>query len=146
VSSTSTGPNLALALLKASDWFNDALLRRLHANGWPTVTRSHSLVFANLDPAGTRPAELARRLGITRQSMQKLLQAMVELDLVEVSVDDRDARATVVHLTAAGKVLMKSARRELALLERELARRIGMQNVDALRSVLALSWGDPPYL
>jgi DNA-binding MarR family transcriptional regulator len=73
------------------------------------------------------------------------LQALVDLDLLNVSVDERDARATIVRLTVAGDVLMKIARKELAVLERELAQRIGPENVDALRSVLALPWGDPPY-
>ena len=136
--------NLALSLLQASDWFNDALLHRLQTKGWPDLTHSHALVLAHLDPAGTRPAELARRLGITRQSTQKLVHTLVELDVLEVIVDTDDARATVARLSSGGRALAKVVSRELRMMERELARRIGDENIDALRHALALPWGVSP--
>ena len=137
--------NLALSLLQASDWFNDALLHRLQTKGWPDLTHSHALVLAHLDPAGTRPAELARRLGITRQSTQKLVQTLVELDVLEVIVDTDDARATVARLSGGGRALAKVVSKELRMMERELARRIGDANIDALRNSLALPWGESPF-
>jgi hypothetical protein len=59
---------LASLLLRASRWFDRQLLEGLQAAGWPALTAAQSLVLAHLDRTGTPPAELARRLGHSRQA------------------------------------------------------------------------------
>ena len=135
---------LAIALLRASDWFNDALLARLVDRGWPALNRSQSLTFANLDPHGSRPAELARRVGISRQSMQKLIEELVDHGLVTVAADPDDRRAKVVMLTPRGRRLTQSAADILQQIEAELADRVGHPTVSALRRALDADWGPPP--
>jgi DNA-binding MarR family transcriptional regulator len=132
---------LAAALLEASDWLNEALLDELALRGWPRLTRTQSQVFLHLG-AGRRPAELARRVGITRQSMQTLLQGLEEEGLV--AQERQAARAVLVRLAPRGEALVADARTALRGLERELERRIGASHVRALRSALAADWGARP--
>ena len=40
---------------------------------------AHSLVFAQLDPAGTRTAEIARRAGISRQAVPQTVHELQRL-------------------------------------------------------------------
>lgn len=141
---SSPQPGLAIALLRASDWFDAALRARLEALGWPGLNRSQSLVFANLDRDGVRPAELARRVGVSRQSMQALLEGLVDHDLVAVEDDPHDGRATRCVLTARGRRLVAAAGEELRGVEAELASRIGRAAVADLRCALDHDWGDPP--
>jgi DNA-binding MarR family transcriptional regulator len=139
--------NLALDLLRASDWLNDALLDRLHAAGWPPLNRSHALVFAHLGataPATMHGAELARRMGVTRQSVHVLLRQMEDWELLSQRVDGGDHRRAVVVVAARGKRLLVAVRRELTRLEDELTDRIGTGHVDALRAALAIDWGPRP--
>lgn len=132
---------LAYALLRASDWFNDALLVRLETAGWPRLNRTQSLTFASLGPDGTRPADLARSVGISRQSMQTLLADLADHGLVEVTDDPADRRAKIVRVSDRGRHLASDASGILADLEGELAGRIGAPAVAALREVLDHEWG-----
>lgn len=138
------GPTLPARLLAAADWFNDALIAGMGAAGWPLLSRTQSLVFVSIDDDGTRPAELARRLGITRQSMQELLKKLREHELVTVDVDPADGRATIVRLAPRAHLFGRDAAIVSGHVERELVARIGADAVDALRSVLAHDWGPPP--
>lgn len=135
---------LAGALLAASDWFNDALVERLAGQGWPALNRSQSQVFAALAQGPARPATLARRIGITRQSMQVLLHGLVAEGLVALEDDPNDRRAHVVRLRERGRRLLRDAETVLVGLEDELARRIGLEQVEALRRGLGGGWGHRP--
>jgi DNA-binding MarR family transcriptional regulator len=135
--------SLALDLLLAADWMNDALLARLRARGWPPLMRSHALVFAHLQ-GDVHPAGLARRLGITRQSTQALLDQLIAWELVRYEADPADARRLFVRVDRRGRRLLTTVRRELDALESTLAERIGARHVEQLRTILALDWGDPP--
>ncbi|WP_336921548.1 MarR family winged helix-turn-helix transcriptional regulator [Aquipuribacter sp. SD81] len=138
-----TEPNLALALLRAADWFDEALRARL-ADGGVALTRSQAQVFAALEPAGSTTADLARRVGVTRQSMHRQVAELVSLGLLTTDADARDARLRVVRLTRVGAAVVRRARRELVAVEAELAERVGEDHVAALRDVLAQDWGSPP--
>lgn len=138
-------PPLTLALAQASAWANQALLERLRGAGWDGLTLAQAHVLTVLAEEGPqRPAALARRLEVTRQSVQKLLENMAAADLVAVEPDPADRRATVVRPTAAGKAALSEARRQSGAVERELARRIGAPAVDQLKAVLGLDWGARP--
>jgi len=138
------GPSLPARLLAAADWFNESLSTALGAAGWPLLNRSQSLVFISIDDEGTRPAELARRLGITRQSMQELLRKLRDHDLITIDVDPADGRATIVRLAPRAHLLGRDAAIISAQLETELARRIGAGTVAQLREALESDWGAPP--
>lgn len=137
-------PGLALSLLRAAEWFDEALRQRLEALGWPRLTHSQSQMFAALGPDGASVAELARRVGVTRQSMHHAVSALVTAGILRTSEDHRDARAHVVTLTPRGRRLVVTARTELDAIEDELALRIGAAAVDGLRTAVAVSWGEPP--
>jgi DNA-binding MarR family transcriptional regulator len=136
--------SLPARLLAAADWFNDALSAQMAAAGWPLLSRSQSLVFVSIDDHGTRPAELARRLGITRQSMQELLKKLVEHDLITIDVDPGDGRATIVRLAPRAHLLGRDAAIINAGIEAQLAERIGRDVLDQLRDALDRDWGAPP--
>lgn len=137
-------PSLALGLLRASDWFDDALRQRLRQGLGVQITRSQAHVFAALDPAGSSIAELARSVGVTRQSMHRTVGELVALGLLDSAPDPADRRSSTVRLTRVGAALVRRAGTELGEVETELARRVGAERLGALREVLALDWGPPP--
>jgi len=138
------GLSLPARLLAAADWFNESLSTAMEAGGWPFLSRSQSLVFVSIDDDGTRPAELARRLGITRQSMQELLRKLRDHDLIAIDVDPADGRATIVRLAPRAHLLGRDAAIINARLETELAHRIGAETVAQLHAALESDWGEPP--
>lgn len=136
-------PALALALLRAARWFDDALRSRLADDG-VVVSASQSHVFAALGPSGASVAELARQVGVTRQSMHRTVGELVELGLIEVVPDPADGRAVLVRYTRAGRAMVRQAVSHLREIEAELAGRIGAEGVAGLRAALADDWGPPP--
>ena len=136
--------SLPVRLLAAADWFNEGLSTAMEAAGWPFLSRSQSLVFLRIDDEGTRPAELARQLGITRQSMQELLRKLRDHELITIDVDPADGRATIVRMAPRAHLLGRDAAIISAQLETELARRIGVGTVAQLQAALETDWGEPP--
>ena len=130
-------------LLRGFRWFEDGLLSKLAEAGWPQITRAHSLVFAHLDREGTRPSELARRIGISRQAVNQTLGELVELGLVELAPDPASRRAKLVVLTPVGTATVGSARAVFRELEDALAGQIGRASVTELRRALEADWGTP---
>jgi len=136
-------PPLIDLLLRSFRWFEDGLLARFEEAGWPEITRAHSLVFAHFDREGTRPSELARRIGISRQAVHQTVGELVELGLVELAPDPASRRAKLVVLTPLGRRRVAEAHGIFGELEGELARRIGRKSVTELRRALEADWGAP---
>ena len=136
--------NLARLLLKQFRWFDDALRSRLADQGLAELTTAESMVFPSLDKEGTRPADLARRLGITRQSTQSLVKGLEAKGLVGLVDDPEDGRAKKITLTATGRQSVPLALETFAQLENELSKRIGAKRVTQLRNALEADWGDSP--
>jgi DNA-binding MarR family transcriptional regulator len=128
---------------RAARWLEEGLLARLVAAGWTDVTRAHSRVFANLDRDGTRPSELARRMGVTRQAAHQTVQELVDRGFLELGPDPKNARARRAVLTARGRHVVADARDIVRDLENTLERRIGRKRVARLRRALESDWGAP---
>ena len=83
------------------------------------------------------PAELARRLGNTRQATHELVNGLVRLDLLEVLDDPQRRGGRLVCVTDRGRELAVDAYEILIGLEE----RLSTNTVSALRDLLA---GIPP--
>lgn len=135
--------NLGLLLLRGFDWFDRALLARMESAGGPPLKKPHSLVFAYLDAEGTRPAELARRIGVSRQAVHQTLRELQALGLVALGPDPTDARARLVVLTEEGRAAVARALAAFEEIEDELCARIGSRRAGAMREALEADWGEP---
>lgn len=134
--------NLGALLLHAFRWFDQGLVAALNEAGWE-IRRSHSLVLAHMDPGGTRPAEIARRIGVSRQAIHQTIGELEKMGLVEQVPDPAHQRAKLLVLTPRGRENLEAALRAFAELEKELARQIGARRVSTLRAILEADWGPP---
>ncbi len=123
-------------LLVATRRFDEELTKRLQAGGYPDIRPAHSALFAHLDRDGTRPSELARRAGMTKQSMGELVADLEAKGYVARHPDPGDRRAKVVVLTGAGVRLDRDAGRAIAEIERAYRRRLGRNRFAALRATI----------
>ena len=137
--------NLPLLLTDARRWFDDALMASMEAAGERPVTVAQASVFATLDPEGTTVAELARRIGIARQSAHQAVHGLITMGLLEQAPDPGSARRRLIRTTAEGERVHRRAQAALALVDAVLADRIGPA-AGELRAALALPWGDPPLV
>ncbi len=131
---------LMLDLVKAIYWFDAALQQGLRERGWTDVTRSQSLVLANLANGETRSARIAENLGVSRQAMSQMLAEMVTKNLVCVTNDPEDRRARIVAFAPAAAALRDDASALLIELENRLERHVGKVKMKAVRAVMAIDW------
>ena len=135
---------LLIPLSEAFAWFETGLQAYMSETGWDDdITRSQTLVLIQVALGAERPAEIARRLNITRQSVGKTIGEMVEAGLLDVREDPKDKRATIVAISARGEDRRIDARQGIRILTRELKRRIGAQNVANLIEAMSQDWGEP---
>src|SRR5260221_14085331 len=98
---------LSSLITDAQRWLTAA--ERANAGRGAGLARAHTLVFAHLDAGGTRPAEIARRAGISRQAVGQTVAQMRELGLVKLANDPDNRRARLGQPTAKGeKALARS--------------------------------------
>lgn len=134
---------LARLLLDRFRWADKALRSRLAAKGWPEMTPAQSLVFASIDLDGTRPSELARRIGVSRQAVHQTITELVAVDLLTLTPDPADGRAKLAVVTDEGRRNIAAAQESLAEIEADLQTRIGAPAVAGLRAALSADWGSP---
>ncbi|GAA4757327.1 hypothetical protein GCM10023328_46530 [Modestobacter marinus] len=132
----SPDPPLARLLLLASRWFDARsrdLLEEEEEEGWPRLSPAQTLLFAVLDEGGTPPAELARRLGNSRQATGQLIDGLHRLGLVELVDNSCRRGGRLVRYSPRGQELRAAAYRILAELEASL----GARRARTLRRLLA---------
>ena len=133
--------SLSSMLVDAQRWLAQA--ERANSGRSTGLARSHSLVFAHLDAEGTRPAEIARRAGISRQAVGQTVAQMKSLGLVKLAPDPTNRRARLVQPTAKGRKALERTGTGSAAAEKVLSRRIGASRVKGLREALEQDWGSP---
>jgi DNA-binding MarR family transcriptional regulator len=120
-----------------------AAAERANSGRGAGLARAHALVFSHLDADGTRPAEIARRAGISRQAVGQTVAQMRELGLIKLAQDPSNRRARLVQPTAKGRKALERSGSGSAAAEKVLSRRIGAARVKSLRDALDQDWGAP---
>ena len=133
--------SLSSMLVDAQRWL--AAAERANSGRSTGLARSHSLVFAHLDANGTRPAEIARRAGISRQAVGQTVAQMKSQGLVKLAPDPTTRRARLVQPTAKGRKALERTGTGSSAAEKVLSRRIGAARVKSLRDALEQDWGAP---
>ncbi|MGW8330044.1 MarR family winged helix-turn-helix transcriptional regulator [Streptomyces sp. NPDC055808] len=140
----STRRSLPQLFTDARRWFEEGLLAAMEAAGATPVSPAQAQLFAVLDDGGTTVSELARRMGVTRQTAHQAVHGLVDAGLLAQVPDPGSARRRLIRRTPDGERAHGRATEILERLEGQLAARIGKDAADALRSALEANWGDPP--
>jgi DNA-binding MarR family transcriptional regulator len=105
------GFELPVLLLHGFRLLIDELHAELARQGHPDMRPMHGFVFQAIGPGGTTAAQLARRLGVSKQAAGKTIDHLERLGYLERAPDPADARRKVVRLTGrAFDALGRSAR------------------------------------
>ena len=134
---------LIVPVWQAFVWLDEGLQNYLRLRGWPEVTRPQSMVMTNVVVGVTKPSDIARNLGVSRQAIHVTIRQMIDLGLLELVDDPEDRRSKIVAIGATGARMRESAQEAMRLLTLELRQRIGDAHVDALLKALAADWGAP---
>ncbi|MEU1042958.1 MarR family winged helix-turn-helix transcriptional regulator [Streptomyces sp. NPDC005551] len=138
--------NLPQLLTEAKRWFDDALMASMESAGEQPVSTAQASVFAMLDAEGTTVSELARRIGVTRQTVHQAVHGLIAMGLLQQVPDPGSARRRLIRTTAEGQRVHERAQAAIGVIESALADRIGGAGADALRQALTADWGPPPLV
>ncbi|MBB4682606.1 MarR family winged helix-turn-helix transcriptional regulator [Amycolatopsis jiangsuensis] len=132
---------LITLLQRGARWFSEELQERLNAAGVAPITPAHAAVLAHLNPETSLSiAELARRAGVTRQTMHRAVTQLVEEGLLTSTPGPGFPRSTLIGLTAAGCRRSQVASDVLRDLEEDLESRLGPAGLTELRAGLTRAW------
>jgi DNA-binding MarR family transcriptional regulator len=124
-------------LLKCARLINEQAMARVNKAAGKTVMRpAIASLFPHISLEGTRPGEVARRAGMTKQQAGQLLAELEEQGVVETFPDPNDGRARLVRFTRFGLEAIQHGMSIFQGIEAELERKIGTIQFQALRSAL----------
>jgi len=129
--------DIGFLLAKASAHFNELLVERFAAAGFPDVRPSYGSVLVPLfEHDAMRLGELAGAARLSKQAITGLVAQCERAGLVERQRDPTDGRAFVVRLGSRGRSFRAVAERVLADLEGQLVQQLGPRNRQALARAL----------
>ena len=119
-----TRTNVGFLLAKASQRWNELLYERFVRAGFAEVRPAYgSLLLPLYEEDGLRVGELARRAGLSKQTLTTMVRLLERDGLVSRRRDPDDARASRIHLTARAKRFRPVAESVLEELEELVAPR-----------------------
>ena len=128
-----TTANTGFLLAKAMQRWNELLVERFRAAGFPEVRPSYGSVLLPLfEQDGLRIGEIGRRARLSKPSMTALVSQCETDGLVRRERDPADGRAFRIVLTARGRRFGEVAEAALRELDALVAARLGRNDVDAL--------------
>lgn len=129
-------PNTVAMLGQAYSLLGFRIVDGVVGAGYPQKP-SHSAVFAQIDPTGSRLSELARGANMSPQAMGELVDELEALGYVVRRPDPTDRRAKLIMLTRKGRRCVEAGRVTIEGLEDEITRRLGARGHRQLRRMLA---------
>jgi DNA-binding MarR family transcriptional regulator len=136
-----TSKFLMRGLLHAYYWCDESLQNAMRKAGLPPLSRTKSMIMVNIADGITRPSDLARNIGISRQAIQQTLVEMEKTGLITLAPDPADGRAKIVKFSRRGTGIGKIAFDALDEIEAELSRRLGAKGVAQVKDLLFRDWG-----
>jgi DNA-binding MarR family transcriptional regulator len=131
-----TEPRIGALLRLASEATHEALFERLHAAGFDDIRWSHFELFRFPGPQGTRPTELAARVGISKQALNHLLNELESMGYLSRAAAEPDGRHRVVRLTDRGLAFAAATKATVLAIEDELAAALGEDGIARLKADL----------
>lgn len=105
--------------------------------GYPHFAGSGAAIVQFIGPRGARPADIARRLGVSRQAVQQMIDALEAGGVVVRAPDPDDGRGKILRLTDKGAEAHWRGNIEKAEIEAKLARALGAARLQQLKTDLA---------
>jgi DNA-binding MarR family transcriptional regulator len=131
------GPPLIGALLRIPwETVRRRMLERLHERGFDDLETAHVNVLLYPGPQGSRPSELAARLGMSKQAVNYLLGELERRGYLERRADPDDLRSRRIVLTERGESAGKVMREAVTDVEREWETSLGRRRFAELRGLL----------
>ena len=134
--------HVGLDLWRAALAWRERLHAEMVARGHDWYGDARGQIAAHLDPRGMSQAELARRMKLSKQAVQQLLDQLEEEGIVKREPDPDDGRGKRVVYTKKGLAALTDAVAVKRAIEADYRSKLGARAFDALvASLRAISAG-----
>jgi DNA-binding MarR family transcriptional regulator len=123
-----------LALARQS--WTQQMSTRLAERGYPDYRRSDAAAMRIIHAQPLSIGALGKALGVSRQAARKLTDSLISRRLATTSQHERDARSTLVSLTAHGRTFTREIEQVIASLNHELRAHVSAADLAATDRVL----------
>jgi len=131
------GPDFAILIAGTYRCLADALVEGLSAAGFPEVRPQDGYIFRALAHESLNSADLARRLGVSKQATLKIVDDLEARGFVSRQPGGTDRREKILRLTERGQAARATALQISHAMEAELAAALGPDQVASTHRVLA---------
>jgi DNA-binding MarR family transcriptional regulator len=129
--------SVAQLLFKCARLVNERAIARVNERAaGPPLRAAHTTLLPHLNAEGVRGADLAKKLGVTKQAVSQLVTELEEWGVVEQIADPQDGRAKLVRFTKKGEQAILHGLAVLGELETELTAKIGKRRMQDLHTAL----------
>jgi DNA-binding MarR family transcriptional regulator len=129
--------SVAQLLFKCARLVNERAISRVNERApGPALRAAHTTLLPHLNAEGVRGAELAKKLGVSKQAVSQLVTELEEWGVVEQIADPQDGRAKLVRFTKKGEQALLQGLLVLGELETELTDKIGKRRMQELHTAL----------
>jgi DNA-binding MarR family transcriptional regulator len=104
--------------------------------GYPWAAEARANIIMHVGRSGIRQSELVRRMGLSKQAVQQLLDDLVKDGVVERKADAEDRRGNLIVFTAAGRKLLADANRVKRAIEARYRAVLGPDRFSEFMSML----------
>ena len=129
-------------LVKATDWYDVSLQAILDDLNMESVNRTQSMILVHIASGVTRPSEIAREMGTTRQNIHAMAKQLIEHHIISKVPDPADGRSKVYTFADDGLELRNTVLQILSYLDKKLVDRLGPDTMKALNRALSADWGE----
>jgi DNA-binding MarR family transcriptional regulator len=135
-------PDIAILLVGASRVVADRLGEAVERAGIADMRSAYGFVIRALAERERTLTELAELLAVSKQAAIKVVDEMEARGFLARHPDPADRRVKLLRLTAKGEDVRRAALAASRKMERDLRKRCGDEDVDALRRALLALLGD----
>ncbi len=106
------------------------------AEDWGGLRQSHFRVLISVPASGITITELAEHVGMTKQGCGQFVSQLVDSGHLAIVSNPNDRRTRIVMRTPAGRALARKVTARNLRIERDWARRAGVDRYQVFREVL----------
>jgi DNA-binding MarR family transcriptional regulator len=128
--------------VKAIDWYDVSLQSILAGRGMQSFNRTQSVMLIHIAEGITKPSEIARDMGATRQNIHAMAKPLIDAHIIKVVPDPDDGRSKQYAFCEDSLELRDMVLQLLKYLDRKLGERIGKDDLKDLKRVLSVDWGE----
>jgi DNA-binding MarR family transcriptional regulator len=126
----------ATLMRSARGAYAQSIRAELHAIGIDDLPRNGAFILVGIDPSGGPRQDLPSELGITKQAVSLVVDALVNRGYLDRHPDPDDRHRVTLEPTARGREVMDATRRGMEAVERRLEQHVSREQIDAMRAVL----------